>query len=246
MLSSLGSGSIIVERFGSGPIDVVALHGWGRTAQDFVTVLDGFNAAAVQLPGFGSIEPPAEPWVPADYAEWLSAGLDATRPVILVGHSFGGRIAVRLAARHKELVKGVVLTGVPLTKLHPAKGPDWRYALLRTLRGIGLVSEKRLEMARRRYGSADYRSATGVMRDILVRTVGEDYLDDLSSLTVPIELVWGEFDRPAPLAVAHLAMEHIANGQLTVAKGSEHLLDATLVGLVREAIGRLMTNEGKS
>jgi len=135
------------------------------------------------------------------------------------------------------------LTGVPLTKLHQAKGPDWRYALIRSLHGMGVVSDKQMESARRRFGSADYRAATGVMRDVLVHTVGEDYLDDVATLSMPVELVWGEFDRPAPLQVAKIALERLAHGRLTVADGSEHLLDDTLRGHLRDAIERLRATQ---
>jgi pimeloyl-ACP methyl ester carboxylesterase len=240
VIGSLGDGAVLVERFGDDPFDVVCLHGWGRSATDFNQVCSGLNAASVYLPGFGTIDPPATAWAPADYADWLASALDATGPVILVGHSFGGRVAVRLAAKYPHLVKGLVLTGVPLTKLHQAKGPDWRYALLRFLHGFKVVSDQQMEAARRRFGSADYRAASGVMREILVKTVAEDYLDDLATLSMPVEMVWGEFDKPAPLDVAKIALGKIANGRLTVANGSEHLLDATLVGHLRDAIKALL------
>ncbi len=240
MLVSLAQGSVLAERFGQGPLDVIALHGWGRSAADFSDVLEGFSAAAVQLPGFGVVDPPEMAWSPADYARWLLPALDAEHPPVLVGHSFGGRVAVRLAAKHPTRVRGVVLTGVPMTKLHPAKGPDPRYVLLRFLRGVGLVSEARLERARRAFGSADYRSASGVMREILVKTVAEDYLDDAAKLTMPVELVWGQHDKPAPLEVARKTLEVLPQGALRVVDGSEHLLDATLVAALREAITRVV------
>ena len=238
MLVSLAGGSVLAERFGQGPLDVIALHGWGRSAADFAPVLEGFSGAAIQLPGFGVVEPPAEAWAPADYAQWLLPALELDHPPVVVGHSFGGRIAVRLAAAHPTRVRAVVLTGVPMTKLHPAKGPDPRYALLRFLRGLGLVSEARLEQARRAFGSADYRAATGVMRDILVKTVAEDYLDDAARLTMPVELVWGRHDKPAPLEVAKKTLERLPQGSLSVVDDSEHLLDATLVEALRAAITR--------
>lgn len=243
MLASYANGSVIAERFGSGPLDVVALHGWGRNAADFRDVLDGYSAAAVQLPGFGVVDAPPTAWRPADYARWLLPALDEDHPPILLGHSFGGRIAVRLAAAYPTRVRALVLTGVPMTKLHSARGPDPRYAFIRFLRSLGLVPQSQLDQARRRFGSADYRQASGVMREILVHTVGEDYLDDAAHLDLPVELVWGEFDKPAPLEVARKTLALLPKGHLSVVPDSEHLLDATLVAGLRAAIGRRLDNE---
>ena len=74
---------------------------------------------ALDLPGFGRSAPPDAPWGAADYAEAVVPVLDAmTRPVVVVGHSFGGRVAVTLAAERPDDVGALVLTGVPL--LHRA------------------------------------------------------------------------------------------------------------------------------
>ena len=247
MLTSLADGAIVAERFGDGPIDVVALHGWGRTGKDFAQILGGMNALAVHLPGFGSAPPPPEAWAPAQYATWLSQGIDPDRPPVIVGHSFGGRIAVRLAARHPHLVKSLVLTGVPFGKREPGKKPPVQLRLAKTLRAMGLVTESRVDALRRKFGSADYNAAQGVMRDVLVKAVNEDYFDDLARIPHHVDLVWGELDVPAPLALAHQADSVLARSALTVVTGSAHLLDEQLGGALTQAITEAVTGpDGKA
>ena len=243
MLTSLADGAIVAERFGDGPVDVIALHGWGRTGKDFAPILEGMNALAVHLPGFGSAPPPPKAWSPADYADWLSQGIDPGRPPIIVGHSFGGRVAVRLARRHPDLVTSLVLTGVPFGKRQPSKKPPLALRLAKTLRAVGLVTETRVDTLRKKFGSADYNAAQGVMRDVLVTAVNEDYFDDLKHITHHVDLVWGEGDVPAPLALADKADGVLADSTLSVVKGSGHLLDEqlsrALTETITEAVSRL-------
>ena len=73
------------------------------------------------------------------------------------------------------------------------------------MRRAGLVSEQRLDRARNRFGSADYRAAEGVMRSVLVEAVGESYEAELAVLSCPVRLVWGEDDTEVPVSVARSA-----------------------------------------
>jgi pimeloyl-ACP methyl ester carboxylesterase len=109
----------------------------------------------------------------------------------------------------------------------------------RRLAARGLISNDKLEAMRRRYGSDDYRAASGVMRDILVRSLSEDYGSVLSVLRCPVELVWGDNDSAAPLAVAERLEAELADSHLVVCAGAGHLTPLTVPGELRAAVERL-------
>ena len=95
-----------------------------------------------------------------------------------------------------------------------------------------------MESLRQRYGSPDYRAASGVMRQVLVRTVNETYDDQLRSVTCPVELVWGDDDTEAPLSVAERAAALLTRPRLTVCPGAGHLVPLTAPEALRLAIER--------
>ncbi len=104
------------------------------------------------------------------------------------------------------------------------RGRSESYVLLRRLRRWHLVSEERLEAARQRYGSADYRAARGVVRDVLVATVNESYDDEMALWRGPTTLVWGDADTVTPLADLDAARPAFAGpNELRVLSGVGHL-----------------------
>lgn len=256
MLRSLAGGALFGETWGQSPARVLALHGWARSHDDFAGVLGPaaaggpLDTVAPDLPGFGATPPPPAAWGSAEYAEALVPLFEASpsgapgvvrSPAVVLGHSFGGRVAVALAAAHPELVGVLVLTGVPLL---PRPGgprrPPATYRAVRTLRRLGLVSEARLEGARQRYGSPDYRQAQGVMRDVLVTVVGERYEAALSGLRCPVELVWADDDGEAPLAVAESVAEMVPQARLSHCDGAGHLTPRTVPEALRAAVDRAL------
>ena len=239
-LATLGTSDFVGNRFGDGELKVLALHGWGRDGTDFERVLAGHSGLSVHLPGFGSAPPPTSAWTPADYADALAPALSETPPVVLVGHSFGGRVAIRLAARHPDRVAALVLTGVPFVPRAGGKKPALVYRLARLAHRVGIVSENKMESLRQRYGSLDYRNAEGVMRQVLVAAIGEDYFEDAARITQPVTMVWGENDQPAPLAGAQQALEHFSNATVRVVPGAGHLLEGTLEAELRDALAHAL------
>ena len=234
-LTALLDGAVMAERTGTGKPAVLALHGWRRTRADLLPALTGLDGLAVDLPGFGASPPPATAWGSADYADALAPAI--TAPVVVVGHSLGGRVALQLAARHPALVSRLVLTGTPsLLRTGGASRAPLAFRVVRKLNAAGVLSDERMETQRRKHGSADYRAASGVMRDCLVRLVNEDYRDLLPGIAVPVAMVWGAKDTAAPLEMARAAQPLFGQATLSVSESSGHLLDAPLIALLRQAL----------
>jgi len=244
-LRAFGGGALFGDVAGEGPPRVLAFHGWGRRGTDFAASLQGISYIALDLPGFGATPAFDEPQGAGGYAEAVLPVLGemAARP-ILVGHSFGGRVAVVLASRYPERIGGLVLTGVPLLRRSPSSRPRLGYRLWRWGHRAGLVSDPRMERIRRRYGSADYRAATGVMRQTLVTAVHESYENELRMIQAPVCLVWGADDTEVPPHIAHKVKDLLtASGvevSLDVLPGVGHSVPTEAPAALREAVEEML------
>ena len=242
-LQTFANGTLFGERYGQGDPTVLALHGWGRNRSDFSKVLDGLDAISLDLPGFGASPEPDSVWGAADYAASLQPVLAEfhVAPVV-VGHSFGGRVATVLAGAQPNSVRSLILVGVPL--LHRADRsvarPSVAFQMLRWLNDRGIVSDERMEQERRNRGSADYRAASGVMRDVLVRAVAETYEAELALVECPVRLIWGETDAEVPVSVAERAMSLLSDASLTVVADVGHQVPLNAPDRIRAILEELL------
>jgi pimeloyl-ACP methyl ester carboxylesterase len=204
------------------------------------------DALAPDFPGFGASPAPTQVMGAGGYADSVAALLDEfDDPPLIVGHSFGGRVAICLAADRPGRVGPLVLTGVPLVRVKPASRPKLSYRAMQSLNRMGVVSDVRMEELRRRSGSTDYRAATGVMRDILVKVINETYEDRLLQIRSPVRLLWGGEDREVPPTVAQQALEILqeagVDSELEVLEGVGHHVPIRAPGELRRVIDAMVS-----
>jgi pimeloyl-ACP methyl ester carboxylesterase len=246
VLKSFAGGRVFGATWGHGAATVLALHGWQRTHQDFSPVFDpvheesvllvgpnhqhrdGLSVVAPDLFGFGATPPPPEAWGSREYAGHLRAlfdepGILAER-VVVVAHSFGGRVAIPLYDLVPDRIERLVLTGVPLLDREGRRTRTaTRYRLARRLHKMGVVGDGRMEALRNKYGSPDYRAAKGIMRDVFVRLLSEQYAEGMAAVDCPVDLFWGEEDTEVPVEVAERAVTLFPSARLVLAPGIGHL-----------------------
>jgi len=234
---------------GPGPL-VVGLHGWGRDRRDLQSALRTYRNLLLDMPGFGLSPPPAEAWGAADYASCIAAVLDehgAAEPAVIVGHSFGGRVAVCLAASRADLARGLVLCGVPLVRLNGAAKPAVIYRLARQAHRAGLLSDRRFDALRRARSSDDYNAASGVMRKVLVRVVNESYEEQLRAVTCPVALLWGSADQAVPASMIERARGLLSVPAATdIVDGAGHDVHLQAPDRLRAMVDKVLDASGNS
>ncbi len=224
------------EIFGEGEPLVLLLHGWGASLELYrptmAVVGERYRVAALDFPGFGGSDEPNDAWHVGDYADLVEEFvrfLGAER-VILFGHSFGGRVSIKLASRETlpfKLEKIVLIdsAGILPKKSFKSKLKSRLYKIGRSIMGSAPMRKlfpDAVEKMRKKVGSADYNAASPMMRRVLVNTVGEDLEPLLERIKVPALLIWGENDTATPLGDAKIMESKIPNAGLVVLKGAGH------------------------
>ena len=190
---------------------LIFLHGWGSEALSFRRVLENHpGAIALDLPGFGRSQTPhGAAWSLDDYVTFLGVFLDriGSGPFTLVGHSFGGSIAIRYAARHTGVERLVLIGSAGIRHKDTLRKTLWLvlarlFGWILRLPGVSVFRRRIRKRLYDRIGGEDYFEA-GVLRETYSRIVGQDVQDDARQVKVPVTLIWGENDTSTPLEDAY-------------------------------------------
>ena len=186
-------------QYGKGK-DIILLHGWGQNIEMMKPLgdhfSDRFRVTILDLPGFGNSEEPKEAWNIDKYSQLLEEfikKLDIKKPIV-IGHSFGGRLAIRYSSRNP--IEKMVLFGSPCIRIKEEL-PLYVKILkkLKTLPGMNEFGE----FMKQYIGSRDYKNASPIMRQTLVEVVNEDLSKYAREIEEPTLLIWGENDTEAPI-----------------------------------------------
>lgn len=223
-----------VEKVAGNGYATLILHGWGHSLAQ-VKPLGQLLAPTcdvhlVDLPGFGRSTPPPTVWSAWDYADRIIAYCDEKQlhQIDLIGHSFGGKVAICMALKYPQRVRRLALIGASGLKRHrPALQRLRMVAIKMVGKFIKLIDHfcglhLFVNYFSNRFGSPDYRQASGVMRAILVRSVNEDLSNVVHKIVQPTCLLWGELDTETPLEVAYRLHANIKGSKLYLLKYQSH------------------------
>src|SRR5690348_3057288 len=102
------------QKTGEGKV-LLMIHGWGDSGGTFSALAnelkDSYQLVILDLPGFGASQAPAELWGTEDFSKFVTKFLDklSLKPYAVLGHSFGGAVAMVLAADNPSFKKLILL-----------------------------------------------------------------------------------------------------------------------------------------
>lgn len=210
------------------------LHGWGCSSEMLhplaALMTDKAHSLLVDLPGFGRSEAPQGVWSAFDYADALVAYMNETglAKIDLLGHSFGGKVAMSLAIRYPERLGKLVLICPAGLKRRYSFVDNCRFSAIRmTGKLIKLIDRTchttyHSQYFSPRFGSKDYLNATGIVRSILVKSVNEDYTHFLSKISTPTLILSAEHDNVTPPETAQRLHQGIRTSRLYVFPEKDH------------------------
>ena len=175
------------------------------------------------------------------------------KKVILIGHSFGGMIAIKYAVKYPEKIDKLILTGAAGIK-HKLTVKQKAFSILGKM-GKSIFSLPVIKNFKKpvykifskiaQHRKKDYYSASSRMKEIMKNVLAEDITNCLDKIKTPTLLVWGREDMTTPLADGEIMNEKIPNSELKIIDNANHSLSCQKAEEFVEAVDRTLTNTDK-
>lgn len=199
--------------------DLLLLHGYLSSKEAFVSQINYFSkyyrVTAIDFIGFGASPPLTKAFSVGDYAQWLKGViklLNLKKPKV-IAHSFGCRVAVKLASWDEELFDKIVLTGPAGIIKKRGQRYYFKVGLYRLCRRFFP------KFAQKHFGSKEYRSLPPIMQESYKKIVNEDLRETAKKVANEVLIVEGNLDNVTTLYEATVYEKSLKNAKLTMIEG---------------------------
>lgn len=215
---------------GEGPV-ILVLHGWGSDSARWESVQvrlaqQGFQVVIPDLPGFGKSEQPKSSWNIEDYSIFVEKFVDALslKEFYLLGHSFGGGLALLYAVKHPEKIQKLFLFAAAI-KREKSFRKDFLKIVAKVTKIFSFLPFYflfRKAMYKYVIRTSDYSYQKGIMKDTYLKVIKQDLSPLLSKIKIPTIVLWGKKDDVISVKDAYFIKEHIADSELVIFPEGDH------------------------
>lgn len=205
---------------------IVLLHGWGGSSEKLEPLVEelktkGWKTINLSFPGL-TLPAPKEIWGVLDYANYIEEQIPniwKNNGYFVFGHSFGGRVAIKMALSKPHGLRGIILCAPGgLSRSNIIKR-----VFFNTLAKIGNLLTVHLPWASgyrqllyRLARQHDYEKAEGIMRDVFRKVVGEILMPQLSGIQMPTLILWDKYDKVVPYQDGNRAKKLIKDAKIVL------------------------------
>ena len=220
------------EMQGSGRT-LLLLHGWGDSLVGLAGLSNSLSAkyqvVSLDLPGFGTTQPPSAVWNLGNYASFVKDFLVKLqlKPYAVIGHSNGGALAIHAVASGEISTKKLVLLAASGIRT----GHSTRRFVLKAVAKTGNVAtfwlpkKTRQNLRKKLYGAAGSDLlVVEHLQETFKQTVRQDVQADAAKLQLPTLLLFADQDKAVPISDGHTYNKLIKNSHLEIISGASHFL----------------------
>ncbi len=216
-------------------IPIIILHGWNLSAINYLLLKEllnkkGYKVISIDLPGFKKTKPLIHPYTIHDYGRYVMKYLKKKdiNKVVIIGHSFGGRIGIYLSINFPNTIKGLILTGTPgLGEDLTIKETIYLFLakvgkIIFSVPIVSVCGNLARKFLYRLVGSYDYYNTKGTLRETFKNIVAFRLESLLSKINTPTIIIWGQDDKVVTVKVAQGMNKLIKNSKLVIIPQARH------------------------
>jgi pimeloyl-ACP methyl ester carboxylesterase len=221
------------------------LHGWGSFSDRWAEITEqisanGFKVFVPDLPGFGKSDELTFAWNTNNYVNWVEGFVSALnlKNFYLLGHSFGGALACKIAIKHPQEIKKLFLISAASVRKYTIKK-----SLLRGVAGIAKLFSWmpgylffRKAVYKFLIKHSDYPYVEGLLKKTFKNVISEDLSQFIGFIRVPVTIIWGDKDKATPVGDAYYMNKKIKNSKLVIIPGAGHILNRECPQVLAEKI----------